>query len=333
MCSEVIGNRRNIEYLEGAAREGRLAHAYIINGEKGSGKKTLAGFIARGLLCEKKRPLSEGPCGSCPACIKTRSGNHPDLVYVKHEKENVLSVGEIRSGLVADIGIKPFYGPYKIYIVEDAGLMTDSAQNALLKTMEEPPEYGIIFLLTENADVLLETVRSRCVRLDTERLTGQQLKARLSAAGADGARTEAAIAFSGGNLGKTLEILSDSAAAKLTNDMAAFLSDIADSDAAALYAQAAKIEKSEQAHALEITEKWFRDVLLLKACEGQDIKLYFPAERTGLKHAAAVMSYEDLDAAFAELANAKRRLKANVKADAVFEVLFLELRKHMRSCA
>ena len=332
MFSKVIGNKRNIRYLSEAARGGKLAHAYIINGEKGSGKKTLAGFTAASLLCESEDALDKGPCGRCPACIKIASGNHPDLVRVRHEKETVLSVDEIRDQVVSDMDIKPFYGTYKIYIIEDAQLMNDSAQNALLKTIEEPPDYGIVFLLTENADALLDTVRSRCIRLDMERLPEEEIVKCLPAAGKTQAELNAAAAAAGGNLGKALDIISGEGASELIEKTTEFIRDIKHADAARIYALAAEVEKDEQADVLDILRKWFRDVLMLKACES-GTELYFPQKRAAEEKAASEMSFEDLNNAVAAIERAQGRLKANVKSDAVFEALFLALRRCAGGCA
>ena len=165
----VSGNQKNIRFFSEAYARGKVSHAYIIEGPEDSDKEGFADSIAAALLCQNTKPgdlliSDSSPCGRCPSCIKAASGNHPDLIHVWHEKPTVLSVGEIREQVVADISIKPYYGPYKIYIIRDAQLMNEQGQNALLKSIEEPAEYGIIFLLTDNADGLLPTIRSRCIR-------------------------------------------------------------------------------------------------------------------------------------------------------------------------
>ena len=114
------------------------------------------------LLCEKGGP---DPCNECHSCRQADSGNHPDIIRVTHEKPNTISVADIREQVNNTIMIKPYQGPYKIYIIDHADLMTVQAQNALLKTIEEPPAYAVILLLTENADILLPTINSRCVML------------------------------------------------------------------------------------------------------------------------------------------------------------------------
>ena len=150
----VVGHKKIIQHFEEAIQTGQISHAYLLNGEDGSGKMTLAKAFAKALLCEKH----EG-CGQCTPCRQADTGNHPDLIYITHEKYEI-RVDEIRQGINETIDIKPYSSNYKIYIVDDADRMNVGAQNALLKTLEEPPEYAVILLLTNNKDRLLETILS-----------------------------------------------------------------------------------------------------------------------------------------------------------------------------
>ena len=160
---EIIGHDRIKEHLQNAIRLDKISHAYIINGEQGSGKNMIANMFAKTLQCEKH---GTSPCNECHSCIQADSGNQPDIIRVTHEKPASIGVEDVRGQLVGDIQIRPYSSKYKIYIIDDADKMTVQAQNAILKTIEEPPEYGIIMLLTENADGLLQTILSRCVKLD-----------------------------------------------------------------------------------------------------------------------------------------------------------------------
>ena len=165
---KILGNRHNIEHFKEAVRKGKVSHAYIIDGPEGIGKKTFAGYIAAALLCEKG--IEEGPCMVCGSCVKADTHNHPDIIWVEHDKPTVLSIDEIRQQVIDTVDIVPYYGPYKIYIIKDAQLLNDNGQNALLKTLEEPPEYALFFLLTDNYDRLLDTIKSRCMKLRMEPL-------------------------------------------------------------------------------------------------------------------------------------------------------------------
>ena len=161
--NEIIGHEEIIRHLKNAMKTGKVSHSYIFTGRPGSGKKLLAATYAMTLQCEAG---GTEPCQKCDSCKKALGKNHPDIIYVNHEKPGTISIDEIREQLISDVSIKPYCSPHKIYIIPDAEMMTVQAQNALLKTIEEPPEYAVIMLLTSNADALLPTIQSRCVRLD-----------------------------------------------------------------------------------------------------------------------------------------------------------------------
>ena len=137
----------------------RLSHCYILEGPAGSGKKTLARLIAAAMECTAP---GEKPCGTCPACRKALKGEHPDIITVDSDKATV-PIAEIRA-MQADAYIKPNEGRRKVYIIPRARDMQGPAQNALLKTLEEPPAYCAFLLLTDTAEKLLPTVRSRAFR-------------------------------------------------------------------------------------------------------------------------------------------------------------------------
>ena len=112
----------------------------------------------------------------CRSCIQFESGNHPDVRYVTHEKPASIGVDDVRSQISGDIMIKPYNGRYKVYIVDDAELMTPQAQNALLKTIEEPPSYAVLIFLTSSPESLLATIRSRCVLLRMKPVDKAQIR-------------------------------------------------------------------------------------------------------------------------------------------------------------
>ena len=199
---DVVGHKDIIQYMKNAVEQNKLSHAYILNGQRGSGKKLLARLFAMTLQCETGE--SE-PCGDCRSCIQTTSGNQPDIITIKHEKPASISVDDIREQLNGDIMIKPYSSKYKIYIIPEADLMTVQAQNALLKTLEEPPEYAVIFLLTENADSLLSTIRSRCVMLKLRNIKDKLVKKYLmEQMQVPDYQAELCAAFAQGNIGRAV---------------------------------------------------------------------------------------------------------------------------------
>ena len=159
---DIVGHGQIIEHFQNAIKMDKISHAYILAGEKGSGKRTIATAFAQTLQCEQGQTDA---CGICHACKQAESRNHPDIIYVTHEKPNSIGVEEIREQLVGDVLIKPYSSKYKVYIVNDADKMTVQAQNALLKTIEEPPSYAVILLLAGNVSSMLPTILSRCVTL------------------------------------------------------------------------------------------------------------------------------------------------------------------------
>ena len=151
------------------ARRG-LSHAYILSGPAGSGKRTLAGLLAAALVCDRRGGAL--PCLSCAGCRKAEGGIHPDIVRVGDDGKDI-SVAQVRA-LRADAYIRPNEAERKVYILENAQTMNASAQNAMLKLLEEGPAYAAFLLLTDNAAALLPTVRSRCEHLPLSPVTRRE---------------------------------------------------------------------------------------------------------------------------------------------------------------
>ncbi|MBR3807066.1 MAG: DNA polymerase III subunit delta, partial [Lachnospiraceae bacterium] len=159
---DIIGQEHIKEHLQNAIKLNKTSHAYIIEGERYAGKEFIARIFAATLQCEKGETE---PCMECHSCKQAMSQNHPDIIKVMHEKPNSIGVDDIRIQVANDVAIKPYSGPKKIYIINEGEKMTVAAQNALLKTLEEPPAYTVIFILTTNVETLLPTIVSRCVVL------------------------------------------------------------------------------------------------------------------------------------------------------------------------
>ena len=138
-----------------SVKAGRIAHAYLIVGGRGTGKRTLARLVAQSLFCM----AGEKPCDICPACKRFLAGSHPDARTVAPKGKSI-GVDEVRQ-LIDWLSVKPYEGGYRSVIVEDADRMTLSAQNAFLKTLEEPGDRTVFFLLAESLNALVPTVRSR----------------------------------------------------------------------------------------------------------------------------------------------------------------------------
>ena len=168
----LAGNGPLKRQLEGETARRGLSHAYILSGPAGSGKKTLAGLLAAALVCTGG---GEIPCGRCSGCKKALAGIHPDIIAVGEDGKDI-TVSQVRS-LRSDAYIKPNEAGRKVYLLHRAQAMNQSAQNAMLKLLEEGPPYAAFLLLTENAGAMLPTVRSRCQVLTLTPVTPQEARA------------------------------------------------------------------------------------------------------------------------------------------------------------
>ncbi len=148
----------------------KLSHAYIIEGASGSGRMTAVRNCAAALLCENRDdPDSSLPCGKCSVCSRISRGIHPDVIEFSSGTKKSIGVDTARE-LRSQVFISPVESEYKFFVIRDADLMTPEAQNALLISIEEPPPFSVFFLIAEDKSLLLETIRSRCVILTTEKL-------------------------------------------------------------------------------------------------------------------------------------------------------------------
>ncbi len=171
----IVGNDDLKSRLSNDILAGTLPHACMIEGPRGTGKHTIARMCAAALACSKKHDSAKPiPCLECPECKKVLEGKSPDLIFIGLEDKATIGVETVRF-LREDVRVVPNDLDYKIYVIEDADKMTVQAQNALLLTLEEPPEYVRFFLLCENSRLLLETIRSRAPVHRTEPLNARQI--------------------------------------------------------------------------------------------------------------------------------------------------------------
>lgn len=324
---DVVGHKDIINYIRNAVREDKVSHAYMLNGERGAGKKMLANLFAATLLCEKGGP---DPCNECHSCRQAESGNHPDIIKVTHEKPNSISVDDIREQVNHTIMIKPYQGPYKVYIIPQADMMTPQAQNALLKTIEEPPEYAVIMLLTENVDTLLPTINSRCVMLKLRNIKDTLIKKYLmETMQVPDYKADMCTAFAQGNMGRAIMLANSEHFNEIRDEAVQLLKYINEMELSEIVQAVSRITayKLEINDYLDIIMIWYRDVLLYKATKDMD-KVIFKDQMKYIKERAKRSSYEGIELIIESLEKAKARLKANVNFDLVMELLFLTIKEN-----
>lgn len=323
---DVVGHESIIGHFKSSIEQGKVAHAYLIHGEKGTGKKMLAGLFAKTLQCETG---GTDPCGTCRSCIQCDSGNQPDIIWVTHEKPTVISVDDIREQVNNDIIIKPYSSRYKIYIIPEAELMNPQAQNALLKTIEEPPEYAIIMLLTNNLDKMLPTILSRCITLNLKPVGELDMMEYLSRMGIPQAKAKFCVGFAFGNLGKAVRLATSEEYNEIKHDCVQILKDINRMEIYDLIDAVKKMSKYKLDiyDYLDIMMMWYRDILMLKVSGSPD-KLLFKEEYATLKQQANYISYEGIENVLKALDKVKVRLEANVNFDIAMELLLLTIKEN-----
>ena len=323
----IVGHEQIIEHLKTAIEMGKVSHAYILNGPDLSGKMMIAKAFARELLCKKQDP--DG-CGECRSCRQSDDRNNPDIIYVKHDKPNTISVDDIRTQLNNDIVIKPYSNQYKIYIVDEAEKMNQQAQNALLKTIEEPPAYAVIMLLTTNADSFLQTIRSRCITLNLKSVKNDVIKSYLmTEKKIPDYQADVCAAFAQGVVGKAIKLASSDDFNELKESALSLIKRLDDID---LYEMGEAIKqisdyKLQVQDYFDLITVWYRDVLYMKATN--DVNgLIFKDEVYDIKKQASKHSYHGIETIIEALDKAKLRINANVNFDLVIELLLMTIKEN-----
>ena len=325
---DIVGQEQLKEHLANAITQDMVSHAYIISGERNCGKEFLAKAFAQSLQCEKR--IVNEPCGECHSCKQMESLNHPDVIFVSHEKPNVIGVDDIRLQINNDIAIKPYQGPKKIYIINDGELMTPQAQNALLKTLEEPPEYAVIMILASNTEMFLPTILSRCIQLSFKPVRDELIKDFLmQQMQIPDYKAGICVAFARGNVGKARLLAKSEEFDKVKDEALSLLKNIADMEINEIVSAIKKINeyKFDVNDYLDIFSIWYRDMLLFKATHDAN-GLVFREELQYIKRAADKSTYEGIETIIDALEKCKQRLKANVNFDLSMELLLLTIKEN-----
>ena len=318
---DILGHEQIIAHLQNAIEEDKVSHAYIFNGPEASGKMMLAEAFAMALQCEGE---GKRPCLECRSCRQAADHNQPDIIYVSHEKPNTIGVDDIRTQINNDIDIKPYSSRYKVYIVDEAQKMNQQAQNALLKTIEEPPAYAIILLLTTNADSFLQTILSRCITLNLKAVKEDKIKEYLMKHyQIPDYQADICAAFSQGNVGKAIQLASSEEFGELKASVLQLMKRL---EMTGAVKQIAEYKLSVNDY-FDLMMIWFRDVLYLKATNDVD-GLIFKDEVYDIKKQAAKRSYQGIETILEALEKAKIRLNANVNFDLVIELLLLTIKEN-----
>ena len=323
--SEIVGHEQIKEHMQAAIRDKKPFHAYLFQGEEGVGKEALARTFAAGLQCQSES--TDKPCKECVSCRQMESGNQPDVIWVTREKAS-LGVDEIREQLCNTMDIKPFSSPYKIYLVPEAEKMTEAAQNALLKTIEEPPEYGIVILMTSNISALLPTIQSRCLTMEFRPLSTAVVESYVKEhCQVPDYQARASAAFAQGNLGKAMRYAKSEDFIERKDHIISLLRHVEQMDLSEMLAVIKDLgtRKDELRDYIDLMVLWYRDVLLFKATKDIN-QLLFQDEASYISREASHRSYEKIEEILQAFEKAKVRLRANVNFDITMELMLLALK-------
>lgn len=312
----LLGNDRLKENLGRSLECGRISHFYLISGPEGSGKHTLARLLAAAILCKS----GQRPCGRCGVCRKVADGNHPDLITVDDPEKKTVPVDLIRQAR-ADMYVQPNESDYKIYLFPRAQDMGIPGQNALLKVLEEPPSYAVFLILTDNAEKLLPTVRSRCRELKLQALPRDLLMAELRRRFPEASHEEltAAADRSGGWLGQAMKLLEEGIQADPNTER--FIEVFCRRDALGLAQTLVPMEKWKRDALIPMLESWLRILEEALALGSGGTAVAALARRT-----AAERTSRDIYAAVQALKKAIGCAQSNVSPGAVCGWLLWELK-------
>lgn len=321
----IVGNKYIIRFLQSAISNNKVTHAYILDGQAGIGKKLIANTFAKTLQCEKG---TDTPCQVCHSCKAYENNNHPDVFFVKTAKS--IGVDDIREQVNTKVEIRPYKHKYIIFIIEDADTMTIQAQNALLKTIEEPPSYAIFILLSTNSNSFLQTILSRCVLLKIKPLLFEEVnKYLIEYENLTKEKADLFSTFSEGNIGRAKILSNDVYFIEMRDEIISILISLSKKGLVDMFLIAKEITKYKDViqDVLDIFYLWYRDVLVLK--ETSDIKFLIQKENIpGIEKETLEYSTESLYNKLSAIWDAKISLKQNSNFQLTLEVMFLNIKEY-----
>lgn len=264
----VEGHDWAVNFLRATLRHGRARHAYLITGSHSIGKSTLAHAFAAALNCTHDDE-AQRPCGECSSCKRLRSGNHPDVLYtVQDEHSGSLKIDTLRA-LMRDLALKPFSSRYRVAILHDFDHAQPRAQDALLKTLEEPPGHAVLLVLAQGLENILPTIKSRCQWLPLRPVPTEQVRQSLLARGAAPEQATLLARLSSGRIGWAIAALENPVVMEEREQILNLLREAVRGSRAVRFGIADTLkreaEKDRDAlrYLLEIWQTFWRDVLLL----------------------------------------------------------------------
>jgi len=318
----IIGQEKAMDSLKKAIEHDQVAHAYLFEGAEGLGKKAIALKLASALVCNNK----DKPCGKCSSCIKISTGNHPEIKII--EGEGIIKVDEIRE-IIKDIQLKPYEGSHKVYIICNAEKMNMQGQNALLKTLEEPPHYATLILITTKANSLLPTIVSRCQTIKLNPISLEDIKSYLiNNKDIDSETAQMLAAFSGGIVGRAVELLDNPDFHVRREGVIKLCKDLMTPKLLNILDQISFFEeqKSHIEEVLDLMISWYRDLFVYK--ETRSVELIINVDKTEeIDYQVRGIDLRKVRDIIFIIEKAKNNLKSNVQFHLNIEVMLLNIQE------
>jgi len=320
---EIRGNTPLVEQLRRSAASGRSSHAYLFLGGAGAGKRLIANTFAKALQCEGEKR----PCDSCKSCHAFNHGNHPDVIYFQPLKNGkTYTIEDVREQLLETVDLKPFRYEKKIYIIEKADTLNIQSQNALLKTLEEPPAHAVFLLLAERAEAFLPTILSRVVVMKIRPLSAETIADYLMQAGHLAEESHILSAYAQGRIGQALELVEDEGFRKMRQDILGKLEALPSMSEGDAYLLAKDFEVyKNDLRFLDIMELWYRDLLTAKSLREEGYLIQRDKKDAifrAAKEPAALLAKKA-----AAVRTARMRLAQNANFRLTMEVMLMDLKE------
>ncbi len=316
LLRDIKGQDNAVRYLRGSLSAGRVASSYLFFGPEGVGRALTAKAFLMELICSDK--TSAEACGVCPSCRRIRALDHPDLNWIKPEKNRKIKIEEVRRAREA-LSLKPYEAPVNVCVIEDAHMMTVEASNALLKILEEPPAQSMLILISSKKEMLLPTVLSRCSEVRFRSLrTDEARNMIMRESGTDRDTAEFLACFSQGSPGKALEMIEEGLLDE-KRELAGIMGKIAKEDNASCMNWNTD-DRNSLLEDLELLTMFFRDIALGK--EGlEEMALDRGLGSTDMYGYYRGYSLEKIYDIVGKLTRLRRALAGNVNPKLVAQVL------------
>ncbi|AZR74416.1 DNA polymerase III subunit delta' [Anoxybacter fermentans] len=323
----IIGHKTVVKLLKGALVNQRVSHAYLFAGPEGVGKEFTAIQFAKALNCLEE---GEDSCDECRSCRKFASGNHPDFKIIR-PVENSISIDQIRE-LQKDLVYKPYESQWKIYIIDQAHLMTSEGANSLLKTLEEPPRYAVIIMISSRKDGILPTIISRCQLIQFNKLSRNELReyfTKQDEISLKGQNLEEIVLLADGSIGQALKLLKDDQIWDRRNTILKFLLNLNDKTNLEIYEMIQTLEMDRDLSLWEeifkIIKTFYRDLLILKNINSKEHLInqsYFKEMQKCMEH----YSTEDLERVIKLIERTNNVIMTNVNRELALEVMLHKIK-------